>query len=129
MRTLDRNKVPLHYAKLIGSEDQTDEYGNITGEKKLIYSVPTQIRAPVSAAKGVVAQELFGLSESYDRVLLADNELYAEMISDVPSNTEPVFVFWIDTDQITKPHNYVADRIAKSLNGTLISVRKVNISA
>lgn len=147
MRTLNRNKSKFHYSTYIERQPitETDEYGNAiqTGEYRLFYSDPVLCKANISAASGATVTQLFGGSESYDKILIMDDP-------DTP--IDEYSILWIDTDpdvvteqgngenlEVTlggivigdngnfAPHDYIVKRVAKSLNSVAIAVSKVNV--
>ena len=73
MRCLKRNKVSFYYANIIGSEEATDENGYKTGETRLIYDKPKELKANISVAQGEVVFQLFGGNESYDKIIVSDD--------------------------------------------------------
>ena len=126
MRTMVRNKTTIFYANYQGKTRLRDEYGNLTGEYKVSYGTPVEVKANVSAASGEATTSQFGNSVSYDKVIVLDNPKFP--ISETS-------VLWIDTlpviaaDGTTKtPHDYIVKRVATSLNSISIAVSKVNIN-
>jgi hypothetical protein len=125
MKTLERNKIRIFYAKFLTKTLLKDEYGNLTGEYDIIYDNPVEIKANVSAARGESTTRQFGEDEGYDRVIVMDHP--KEPI-DVSS------VFWIDTLPEIKPdgstdtpYDYIVKQIGTSLNSVSIAVSKVNV--
>lgn len=112
MRTLERNKTSIYYSYLDGEEE--DEYGNI----KPKMSKPKKLKASVSIAQGVTEFNPFGKLEDYDKII---------MLSDMELPISEQTVFWIDTQDLDKPHDYLTKRVAKSLNSISIAVSKVKI--
>ena len=127
MRCLKRNKVSFYYANIIGSEEVTDENDYKTGETRLIYDKPKELKANISVAQGEVVFQLFGGNESYDKIIVSDDV-------NIPINEYSVL--WIDTvplfDEISKevitPNDYIVKKIARSLNSISIAVSRVNAS-
>ena len=126
MRTMVRNKTTIFYANYQGKTRLRDEYGNLTGEYKVSYGTPVEVKANVSAASGEATTSQFGNSVSYDKVIVLDNPKFP--ISETS-------VLWIDTlpvidaDGTTEtPHDYIVKRVATSLNSISIAVSKVNIN-
>lgn len=127
MRCLKRNKVSFYYANIIGSEEVTDENGYKTGETRLIYDKPKELKANISVAQGEVVFQLFGGNESYDKIIVSDDV-------NIPINEYSAL--WIDTvplfDEISKevitPNDYIVKKIARSLNSISIAVSRVNAS-
>lgn len=124
MRTLARNKSTFWYALYLETEAVMDEYGNMTGEGRVIYSEPVEMKANISPATGYAQTEQFGNLDSYDKVIVTD---------DVNCPIDENSVLFIDK---APEHNtdgdlmydYTVRRVAKSLNSVSIAVRKVNVS-
>lgn len=97
----------------------TDEWGNIleTGEKESSYAEPTAIKLVVSPASGVVADELFGSLQDYDRILITEKGC--------PINEHSIL--WIDAP-VTEPHDYIVKKVARSLNFVAYAVSRVEVS-
>lgn len=125
MRGLVRNKSKFYYASYIGETEIIDEYGNATGEYKILYSDPIECKANISAAQGEVQSRQFGESESYDKVIVLD---------DINAQIDEHSILWVDTlpllneNGTTTPHDYVVKKVAKSLNGMSIAIRKVDVN-
>lgn len=126
MKCMQINKRPFWFAEYIRREEVKDEYGNVVGYKS-IYDKPIQSKANFSPARGQTESMIFGSSESYDRVLVADRSM--------PFLKETT-VLWIDTTPELKPdgftdtpHDYIVKKVADSLNGFLYAVKKVDVSA
>lgn len=119
MRTQVKNRIPFYYALYQGNTPQTDSDGYYTGESAITYGEPVLYEMGcVSPATGRSAVEQFGSLENYDKVIVtADTECPIDENS----------VLWIDSD-ITEPHDYIVKRVAKSLNGISIAVRKVKVT-
>lgn len=125
MRALNRNKVRIFYATYRDKTRLKDEYGNLTGEYKVVYNDPVEVRANVSAARGEASTRQFGEDEGYDRVIVLDDPK-------VPVTTTSVF--WIDVAPVISedgstntPHDYIVKQVATSLNSVSIAVSKVNV--
>lgn len=126
MRCMVRNKSKFYYASYIGESEIKDEYGNNTGEYEIAYSNPVESSGNVSAAQGEMQSRQFGESESYDKVIVLD---------DINAPINEHSILWVDTlpylneDGTTDtPHNYTVKRIARSLNGVLIAIKKVDVN-
>ena len=127
MRLLQRNAIRIFYATYTGKTKVRDEAGRLTGEYKVTYSNPVEVRANVSSARGEVITRQFGDNENYDRIIVMDNP-------DVPVDKSSIL--WIDTlptleaDGTTKtPHDYIVKQVAPSLNSVSIAVSKVTVNA
>ena len=125
MRCLWRNRVRIFYANCIGRDPVMDEYGNHTGEYKVLYSNPKKAEGNVSSARGEVTTHQFGDYESYDRVIVMDDP-------NVPIDTSSIL--WIKEMPVIKsdgttdtPHDYIVKQVATSLNSVSIAVSKVSV--
>lgn len=154
MRCLERNQKPVFFALFQGDADLRDADGRLTGEHAITYGNPVQLMANVSPATGASSTYQFGQLSDYDKVIVWDalpklsewdalagkswDGLDALRWDDVASmldqakDIDESTVFWIDTlpdistDGTTNtPHDYIVKRIAKSLNGISIAVKKV----
>ena len=126
MRYLVRNKTKFYYASYIGETEIIDENGFDTGEYEILYSKPTKHYGNISAAQGEMQSRQFGESESYDRVIV---------LNDVNANIDEHSILWVDTlphlneDGTTStPHDYIVKKVARSLNGVSIAIRKVIVN-
>ena len=125
MRTLARNKIRIFYANYRDKIPLRDEYGNMTGEYKISYDTPVEVKANVSAARGEATTRQFGDDESYDRVIVLDDPSFPIAVTSI---------LWIDTlpeiaedGSTTTPHDYIVKQVATSLNSVSIAVSKVNV--
>ena len=126
MRCMLRNKSKFYYASYMGETAIIDEYGNETGERKVVYSNPIEYFGNVSAAQGEVQSRQFGESESYDKVIVLD---------DINAPIDEHSVLWIDTlphlneyGDVDTPYDYCVKKVARSLNGLSIAIRKVKVN-
>ena len=121
MKTLKRNQTTIYYAKYLSTADSVieDEYGNPleTGEKILTRTEPTPIDLVVSPATGIVAEELFGGLQDYDRILITEKGCEIDEHS----------ILWINASP-EEPHDYIVKRVARSLNFVAYAVSKVEVS-
>lgn len=120
MRSLRINQRIVYYAPYLGTTPAIDEYGNETGEHTVSYGLPAPVQLNVSAAIGEYESRQFGDSLDYDKVLVG---------SDPTIPITETTVFWIDDLNLDEPHDYVVKKIARSLNGISIAVRKVDLRA
>lgn len=120
-----RNKCVFYYAEHKGKSEIIDEYGNKTGQYKIVYGEPIKVYGNISPAKGEVQSQQFGESESYDKVIVLD---------DRNVSIDEHSILWVDTlptlndDGLTEaPHDYIVKQIAISLNSVSIAISKVNV--
>ena len=134
MRCMNRNKVKFFYSLYEGREPITDEYGNVTGEYDVKHGNPTEGYANISAAKGETQTRQFGESESYDKVIVMDNEAppideYSVLwVDTVPQLNEDGSLAVDEEGNVLTPHDYIVKKVAKSLNNVSIAISKVNVS-
>lgn len=134
MRCMNRNKVKFFYSLYEGREPITDEYGNVTGEYDVKHGNPTEGYANISAAKGETQTRQFGESETYDKVIVMDNEAppideYSVLwVDTVPQLNEDGSLAVDEEGNILTPHDYIVKKVAKSLNNVSIAISKVNVS-
>lgn len=126
MRSLLRNNRTFYYAKYDGKNEIIDDYGNVTGQFELVYSMPIKTNGNISASKGEMQNQQFGDSENYDKVIVLDNK-------DIPINEYSIL--WVDTlpvlndDGSTEtPHDYIVRQVARSLNSVSIAISKVKVN-
>lgn len=134
MRCMNRNKVKFFYSLYEGREPITDEYGNVTGEYDVKHGNPTEGYANISAAKGETQTRQFGESETYDKVIVMDNEAppideYSVLwVDTVPQLNEDGSLAVDEEGNVLTPHDYIVKKVAKSLNDVSIAISKVNVS-
>jgi len=134
MRCMNRNKVKFFYSLYEGREPITDEYGNVTGEYDVKHGNPTEGYANISAAKGETQTRQFGESETYDKVIVMDNEAppideYSVLwVDTIPQLNEDGSLAVDEEGNVLTPHDYIVKKVAKSLNNVSIAISKVNVS-
>ena len=94
----------------------SDDDGNFTGERKLAYATPVEIRCRVSSATGSSLIDQFGVNVDYDKTV---------QIEGTGLGITETTVLWIDDLRSGKPYDYVVERVAESLNHTTLAVKKV----
>lgn len=134
MKCMIRNKSKFFYALYDKKEPIRDEYGNKTGEYSVTHNNPIECYGNISAAKGETTTRQFGESESYDKVLVLDNE---------SPNIDEYTVLWIDiipqldidgtlskneNEEVLTPYDYIVKKVARGLNSVSIAISKVNVS-
>jgi len=134
MRCMARNKVTFFYALYEERTPVEDEYGNLTGEYEVKHGNPTEGYANISAAKGETQTRQFGESETYDKVIVMDNEAppideYSVLwVDTVPQLNEDGSLAVDEEGNVLTPHDYIVKKVAKSLNNVSIAISKVNVS-
>lgn len=127
MRCLERNKQTFYYALYEGKEQIIDSDGHKTGQKRVIYSDPVEMKANISPARGVSDVDMFGITETYTKAIVTD---------DISCPIKEDSIIWIGKDayevkdgqRIVTPHNYVVVRVAPSLNSLVIAVLEVDFN-
>lgn len=125
MRSLRRNEKRFWYANYTGNEKILSG-GKRTGQYKVKYGNPIEARANVSAARGSLDDEHFGINADYDRTITT---------CDKNLNLDESSVLWIEkspeiaADGSTEtPWDYVVVKVAKSINSTTVAIKKVSVS-
>lgn len=124
MKCLERNKKDFYYALFLSKEDILDEYGNKTGEYKIIYDIPVHIKANISNASGRAQADQFGTAITYDRVIVVD---------DINCPIDEYSVLCIDKQPTYDENNnlvfdYIVKKRAESLNSISYAIAKVKVS-
>ena len=123
MKLMKRNLSTIHYCLYIGRTPITDANGHETGEYRMEYDKPAELKCSVSPATGYAQVNMFGNLESYDKVIVTDN-----MNCPIDENT----VLFIDKEPEFKDgqptFDYTVRRVAKSLNTISYAVSKVKVS-
>ena len=116
MRTLHINTRPIKYQNVASNPEAIrDADGNLTGEYTSGYGAVLTARVNVSPATGIVTPSYFGADINYDRVIAVDKDF------EINERTR----LWID-DLEAERHDYVVKRVARSINGCLVAISKVN---
>ncbi len=123
MRSLERNKQTIYYAKQAVSTPIMDEFGNDTGEMITVNGNPVKYRIRVSPSRGETEEKAFGKSLDYDRVLYtADKKFPIDEFSRLWIDVVPIIKEDGSTDT---PHDYKVVGVSKDLNEWLFAVKKV----
>lgn len=124
MRSLNRNKTDFWYANYHGKEEILKN-GKRTGQYKVLYSNPVKISENISAARGSLDNELFGIQTDYDRTITSCNRDF-----DISESS----VLWIEkTPEVAydgstdTPCDYVVVKVARSINSVTVAIRKVSV--
>lgn len=124
MKCLHRNKSKFFYALFREKVAIKDEYGNDSGEYKVVYESPVEMNANVSAATGEAQVEQFGNSLLYDKVIITD---------DMACPIDEHSVLCIDSspyydEEGNLIYDYIVKKVARSLNTISYAVSKVKVS-
>ena len=131
---MHRNKVRFFFALYKGREPITDNYGNLTGEYKIIHDNPRAFYANISSAKGETNTWHFGENESYDKVIVMDkysppiNEFTILWVDIIPKMEIDRTLSTNDYGEVITPHDYIVKKISKSFNSISIAISKVNVN-
>ena len=124
MRCLERNKTEFYYALYDKKIPVEDEYGNESGEYRVVYHSPRRFRANISAATGEAQTEQFGSFIQYDRVIITDelncpiNEHSVLCVDSPPTyDSEGNLIY-----------DYIVKKVARSLNTVSYAISKVTVS-
>lgn len=124
MRSLNRNKTDFWYANYQRKEEILKN-GKRTGQYKVLYSNPVKISENLSAARGSLDNELFGIQTDYDRTITSCNRDF-----DISESS----VLWIEkTPEVASdgstdtPWDYVVVKVARSINSVTVAIRKVSV--
>lgn len=134
MRCMELNKQSFWYALYEGREALTDDYGNASGEYRLLYGDPQPYKANISAARGETQSNQFGENVLYDKTIILDRGAL---------NIDEYTILWIDSEpqldenghlaldengKVITPHDYVVKKVGDSLHTELIAISKVTVS-
>jgi hypothetical protein len=134
MKCMDRNRVKFFYALYENRVPITDEYGNVTGEYEVLHGNPIEFFANVSAAQGEATTRMFGDNESYDKIIVMDNEspsldIYSVLwVDTVPLLDNTGALALDESGKVITPYDYIVKKVAKSLNSVSIAISKVAVT-
>ena len=134
MKCMNRNKVKFFYALYESRVPIEDEYGNATGEYEVLHGNPIEFFANISAAKGESTTWQFGENESYDKVIVMDNEspsldIYSVLwVDTVPLLDNTGALALDESGKVITPYDYIVKKVAKSLNSVSIATSKVTVT-
>jgi len=121
MRNLSRNTKAFYYSLYTGEVEVTTGTPPVgTGVYVSAYATPVLTRGSITAVKGRVVSEVFGLSENYDAVIT---------LFGANPGIDETTLLWIEGTNTSLPYDYIVKQVAPSLNTILIAIKKVNISA
>jgi hypothetical protein len=110
-----------------------DDYGNLTGESKVIHDNPLPSKANISPAKGETQTQQFGEDDSYDKVIVTDkNAPTLDEFSWLWVDTMPLLnedgTLEVDANgEIITPHDYIVKKVASSINSVSYAISKVRV--
>jgi len=123
MRCLKRNEQKIYYANYTSDTAYVDEYGNETGDRNIVYGVPTSLWLNVSPASGKSDVEVFGVSSDYTHTMVTCD-------TSCPIKDGAKIWYGIEalSGSIVTPNNYVVNGIAKGINSISYSIKEVSKS-
>ncbi len=120
--------MTISYCSYLGEQEVTieDEYGNklLTGEKKVSYSEPKNLRAVLSSATGKLERSIFGTEGKYSHVLTVYDSGVDLSENDILFIRKKVE---FNEDGVPKGDAVVAS-VSKSLNVTNYGINMVDVS-
>lgn len=124
MQPLRRNQQPFYYANRVDSPPLSDD-GGVNGQFGVIYSAPVEGSGNFAPATGEKYTQQFGETLDYDEVLLPD----------LKCDIDEYSVLWRDCEKplmnpdgtFTPPWTHEVKRVAGSLNGTLVAIKRVHV--
>ena len=123
MRDLIKNKRTIYYLNYVKTEDVVDDNGNLTGEKKVIYTPRKQLKTNISGARGNSQAEVFGTDVKYDKTFVLTASEFEK--TKITENS----VFFVDinpTYEGTNPlYDYRVEKIADTINDVVVAITKV----
>ena len=126
MNTLARNRKTLYYALLKSKTEQTDDYGNKTGQYDLTYNAPVQYAANIRWDSGAVELDGFGLNASGTRrMVVCDPNCPIDIDTVLWIGKTPDNAGYAGT---VAPNYVVSGTPERSLNQTAYLLQEVNIS-
>lgn len=134
MKCMEINKSDFYYALFVKKDDMVDEYGNKTSEQKLTFLDPVLCKANISASVGETIARQFGNDVSYDKVIVMDGDKPVIVegsrlwIDSVPQLDAEGHLAVDEDGNIKTPHDYIVNKVAKSLNSYSIAIGKVTVS-
>ena len=134
MRCMNLNKQRFFYALYEGREEIEDEYGNKSGEYKLLYGDPVEYYANISAARGETQSNQFGENIVYDKSIILDKgavdlDEYSILWIDSEPELDANGALVLNEDGTVKtPHDYIVKKVAVSLHSELLAISKVTVS-
>ena len=119
MRTIQRNKRIIAYARYDGVTEILDDEGNHTGQYEVHYTTPIKTKMNVSGGRGQADIALFGFTSNYSRTLVTD---------DLETEWDKEMIFWIENDPDTQPHDYRVAGVARTINQVVIAIAEVDVN-
>lgn len=124
MRNLRKNQRGMWYSLYNKKIPILDENGDETGDYKICYSSPFFFEASLSAGKGIVQANVFGVDVDYTRTIsTTDMDLPITETSLVWYETEPILLEDGTADPNSADYE-VAAPPADSLNVLVIALKK-----
>lgn len=123
MFDLAENQREFYYQTYLGSVEQYDEDGYLTGESESSYSNPIKASAMISENTSDAVEMPFGKDLVYDKMISTVQNLPIDEYSKLFIDVVPVIKEDGTTD--TKP-DYVVKKVAKGLYQRVWAIQKVD---
>ena len=137
MKLMSRNLKSIWYCPYQSKEAVVDTDNNETGEQRIVYGTPVEMKVNVSPAVGRAQQEQFGTLESYDKVVVTDDMncpidentvMFIDRMPEFePASTSGTFSTTSSATVLVNVPDYIVKRVAKSLTHISYGVTKVNV--
>jgi len=154
MRCLERNKEIVYYALYNGKTAVVDSNGDATGEYTVSYGNVIKTRQNVSPARQFPMVDGFGINNDYSKTIVTDDVTtqydtdtvywigFGSVDQYLPTRQYAVGSMCIYSGKLylckavttgefapaswlEAPHNYIVQKVAKSLTGTTLAVKEV----
>ena len=122
MFDLAENQREFYYQTYLGSVEQYDEDGYLTGESESSYSKPIKASAMISENTSDAVEMPFGKDLVYDKMISTVQDLPIDEYSKLFIDIVPVLKEDGTTD--TKP-DYIVKKVAKGLYQRVWAIQKV----
>lgn len=117
MKSLNRQKVKIHYSLYQGEQEVVDDKGFFTGEKEIVYTEPEEMMVTIGVPYGNDSLNPFGTLTDYDRQIV---------VEDINCPIDEHSRLWIESSVDDMPDCRVV-RVSKSLNHILYAIKYENI--
>lgn len=136
MRLNQRNAQTFWYALYASTQVGYDEWGN-QSTTFATYGKPVKTWGNISPAKGIAAEQMFGVDDEYSRLIV---------LEDRNTPIDEYAVLWVDTTpeldangelkvnangEIVTPWDYIVRRVARGLpnfGNTVIAIDRVSVT-
>lgn len=115
MRTLKRNQIPFTYQLYLGEQEERDEYGNLNGNRHILYSDPVPTKGNVafggSTYRALSGSEYrpFGIEDDYSATIIPNQPLPIDTASRLNIKGKEFIVVRV-TDTVNSQTIYAKER-------------------